>query len=614
MLESILALAIASVICMAALGVGVRIVDVVGMDRRERVLIASAMGFGVMSLVWLTLGALKLYSPLLAWALTILLVISTIKASIRWLGDFRKLLEGLAPADWVTWSFAIFVSVLMLAALTEALLPPVRYDSHLYHLLFPKHFIASGGIAFMPSNSIWGYSLGGEMLYTWAMLMGRAETATVLGWFLGILAVLGIGMLTARYGTRAAWVSMGSVLAGKSLWSSLGWGYVDWITAFYGIAIIASFHGWSKRRNSRWLVIAALQVGFAIGTKYSAGIAILAGLACLLLLQRGRRSLILGATFIAVTALTILPWLIKNAVATGAPMYPFLGESDWISASEQAFIRGRMNSAPLWQSLLLPLSASILGVEGAPGFSTSIGPLMAGLLLGVIWGRKKADGLIQVALIFVTTGFGIWALMSSQYEALASSRLYYVMFPAWAILAGFAYHSIPEVSWANVGLKRIAYGLVVASLGFSALNATIFILSEQTLPTLFGVQSKETYLRHRLGPYFSAIERIKALGKDATILMLWEGRGYLCYPGCIADARISRWYEISREYDTAEEILGMWREEGITHLLLNRVGLEFVKSDDHRFPPEAWDLLDSVLAAAPVYEEIEGVYTLFRVP
>jgi len=77
-------------------------------------------------------------------------------------------------------------------------------------------------------HQLWGMPLLGEMLYTLAMGLGRAQTAALLGWAAAVLTLLGVAGLGTGWGRRGRLDCSAGPARGSTLASSPGWAYVDW--------------------------------------------------------------------------------------------------------------------------------------------------------------------------------------------------------------------------------------------------------------------------------------------------------------------------------------------------------------------------------------------------
>jgi hypothetical protein len=94
--------------------------------------------------------------------------------------------------------------------------------------------------------------------------------------------------------------------------------------------------------------------------------------------------------------------------------------------------------------------------------------------------------------------------------------------------------------------------------------------------------------------------------------MLWEPRGFYCWPACVPDVWIDQWYVQRRTLDTPEAILDSWDSQGITHVLLFNAGMEFVRANDRRYTQDDWQALQLLLQKLKPVETIGDGYSLYR--
>jgi hypothetical protein len=75
------------------------------------------------------------------------------------------------------------------------------------------------------------------------------------------------------------------------------------------------------------------------------------------------------------------------------------------------------------------------------------------------------------------------------------------------------------------------------------------------------------------------------LPPDATIQFLWEPRTYYCERDCRPDNVLDVLANAAYMHGTADGIVQAWDQAGITHILIHRTGLQFVRNET----PEAVD-------------------------
>jgi hypothetical protein len=88
----------------------------------------------------------------------------------------------------------------------------------------------------------------------------------------------------------------------------------------------------------------------------------------------------------------------------------------------------------------------------------------------------------------------------------------------------------------------------------------------------------------------------KDLPADATVVFLWEPRSYYSQCDCRPDSILDTFPHLVHQYGSANAIAQAWRQEGVTHVLIFRSGLDFVLN-------ESPDMVDTA-----VLTELEHCY------
>jgi hypothetical protein len=311
----------------------------------------------------------------------------------------------------------------------------------------------------------------------------------------------------------------------------------------------------------------------------------------------------------------MLPWLSKNVLATGNPFYPLLFPSGAMDQIRLDFYQKNTVARPWLEMFLLPWQATVWGVEGKVGYSASIGPLLLGLgpLAGLGWrarARFEKDA-IKLAAIVIGVGLVVWAVASQWAELLGQSRLYFAIFPAWAVLGGAGFAAFGNVKIPGVRFGRIATALALLVLGFSVFEAIVQTQRQGAPSVLFGLSAADDYAANNLGWYAPSMQAIRALPPGARVLMLWETRSLDCLPKCDPDEVIDRWFHDIRTLKNSDAILADWRAQGYTHLLLRVEGADFVMEHEPWFRPEDWAQLDALLAKLPPPIKFGESYSLY---
>jgi hypothetical protein len=523
------------------------------------------------------------------------------------------------------------IALLLLMTLSIALSPPVKFDSLVYHLYLPAYYLEAGKFIYHPSLFFWGMPQLAELLYTVAMAISRSEAASLVAWAVGLISVLGIlGYVNERLGITPAWITVLTLMSGYTLVIILPTAYVEWFSILYGFALFVLLDIWSQKNQSRWLIWAGIFVGFGMGVKYSNGVLLIAAIFVILAQSILRKHtftrLVKDVILICSPALLITsPWLIKNLLATGNPFYPFLYPSGAVDSFRLNIYQSTGVSS--WvETLSLPLNATIRGIQGTPGYGATISPLFLALCpLAFIGYRLRTESqrsTILTACVISIAGILVWMIASRISGLLIQSRLYVSLFPPLACLAGAGFSAMAEIKFSKVRLGRIIGVLVLLVFFLNAFEITLEIVQKDSLKTISGLESPESYLGRNLGWYHPAMEAIDDLPNDAQVLMLWEPRAYYCLPKCIPDEVLDRWgHELSMHSD-AEAIINDWVQTGTSHILFYKAGAEFIKEEQQDksssgITPSDWQELERLFSLlgkpvdiGPDYQ----LYSLNRVP
>lgn len=463
-----------------------------------------------------------------------------------------------------------------------ALAPPVDWDALTYHLQVPAQFLARGRI-YLPEDNLHTAYVGlVHMLYLPLLAIGSSSGPALFSVFTALLLGLAVFSLSVRFlESRTASLCLALLWGTTTLVLVAVTPRLDVTLALY--LLLAHYALLMTRTSSsdrRHLFLAAALLGFAFGSKYHA-VPYILGLTPLVLwvsFSRWQRpggsagALLLSGLILIVVA---FPWLLKNWILLGSPVYPFLADTalePWLiplygsstvppSLSAQVFSTLATARAPfnLLDAFLSPGRLTI-EFEGAFHYAN---PIFLLLPLWVLFLRNKTiNWLIVPAIAYlcvVVLPFGI-------------TNLRYLI-PAAAPLTLAAVHMLAAACrrfLSAEAARLLLIALALLALVPSAWAMYAWVRHTKALTYLVGASSKAEYMATHIDPGVRTLAPLvefvnQRLPDRIRILMLYEARGYHFRRPVIEDTRVSNWPLLAHRL-AADDCLS---RTGITHVLLN---------------------------------------------
>lgn len=332
----------------------------------------------------------------------------------------------------------------------------------------------------------------------------------------------------------------------------------------------------------------------------------------------------LGAVtvFAGVALLVAAPWYLKNWLFTGNPVYPFafglFGGQFWDSfrANWYAAAGSGIGFKPAtWLALPWLLT---LGVRDANYWDGRTGPLLllfTPLLLVSFTHATRAHRPAALAPLawFAMAHFAVWAAGVIWSASLWQARLLLPGLAALAPVAGWLWADLPRFDLPRFSLSRFVNLAVGLTLALTLVDAGLLTLKMDPLPYLAGLESRDAFLTRRLGAHYAAMQQINSdLPPTVVVQLLWEPRTYFCARACRPDSILDEFSHLVDRLGAAQAIAQYWRGHGITHVLIHRTGLDFMRRESPQAVNQAVlaDLETNWLR--PVFD-VAGSYQLYKV-
>jgi hypothetical protein len=276
-------------------------------------------------------------------------------------------------------------------------------------------------------------------------------------------------------------------------------------------------------------------------------------------------------------------------------------------------------SAGAWQLPILPLAATVLGVEKGDGFSFTAGPWLLTapllLLLGWRWLDERARGLGKVCLLIGLPMLGFWVVMAALSSIGVQTRLMMMAMPTGAVLGALGFYSLSRWPRKPLNVYFVAQALVTLTLIFTVIDVIRDTVRMKVVPVLTANLTPDDYLDWNLGVYVNAMRQLNTVPEGSTVRLMWEPRAYYCPKTvtCLPDILFDYWpHTLRQEGKTPDEVFQAWKDSGDDYLLVFDLGYEF-NVKDTRFLDENPLFPDALERwMTPVWEDGVGGYTLYQ--
>jgi hypothetical protein len=460
-----------------------------------------------------------------------------------------------------------FVIVMALGAM----LPTIDFDAIEYHLGAPKEYFLAGRIEFLPHNVYASMPFSVEMLHLlgmnvmndwwWGGLVGQLLVASFAP-----MAGLSVWLTARRWGSpRAAWVATAVYLTTPWIYRMAAIPYVEGPLCYYHAAILwAAGTAWqasAEWRARAWLV-AGMLAGGAMAIKYPGLVSAVVPMGAVALAaswkaRSARPALALGIG----VAIVMGPWMIKNVIDTGNPIYPLgyrvFGGRDWDGAREAKWVNAH-GPRPIEREAFL---SSVIDVAGrsdwqSPAFF-ALAPL-AFLRPGsrrvacVLWG--------YVIYLFLT-----WWLLTHRLD-----RFWLPLLPALAVLAGLGADWSRGKAWTT----WLAFVLTVAIATNAAYCTTALVgLNEWT----GDLRALRTEVPRMVNPPLARLDA--ELPPEARPLLVGQAQGFHMAHDVVYNTVFDRetFETIDRDH-SPDEVRAELERRGITHIYVDWFEIERYRS------------------------------------
>ncbi len=483
-------------------------------------------------------------------------------------------------------------ALLIISILGLSSVPPVSRDALTHHLAVPKLYLKHGGMYEIPSLPF-SYNPGNlDLLYLIALHWGNDIIPKFIHFIFALLtAWLIFNYLKNKIDTLHALVGVLLFLSLPVIVKLSITVYVDLGLVFFSTAALIYCLKWVENEfQFKHFFLSAVWCGFALGTKYN-GLIVLFILALsvpFLHLKvspqptyKSLRAIGYGILFVIIAISVFSPWLIRNFIWTGNPIYPLYDNlinqthPDAFNALGPFAIRKIIYKESGWQIALIPLRIFFQGLDGNPQyFDGRLNPYLVLLPLFAFLKRQKSPS-------FLTTEKVVLLAYSVCYLSFAfvkvDMRIRYIapIIPPLVILSVIGLKQINTMSKAvsKGRAPKLFAGTVRVGVSILLLINAIYIWRQFNTVAPFdyisGEIGREAYIE-KYRPEYSALKYANQnLPEDVKILSLFLGqRLYYSDREIRFDTDLFR--KITKHARTSEVISSELKENDFTHLLVGK--------------------------------------------
>ncbi|MGQ9789139.1 MAG: ArnT family glycosyltransferase [Armatimonadota bacterium] len=500
-------------------GIWCRRMHLPSVDVAERLSFGLALSGGVLSYLVLATGLAGWLKTWMLWAIVGLIVLPTV---LLWRRAERV---GEDKPNWRLWLVGAVVAVLLLPMVAS---PPAAtdWDGLSYHLAAPAIWLREGHIGYIPFMHHSNFPLVIEMQYLWALGVGAgAGGAKVFHWATLLMTIGATLAFARRAGFAGGWAVASLIAVPVVLWEATV-AYADLATAAYTLLFLLA--GWNAVRENdtsirrRWLVLAGLMGGFALGTKMTAlgsvGILVL-----LLLWEAVRHKRVRVAEIgwcVGIALLVGAPWYIKTYIYTGNPVYPYFyeifGGRNWTQENARIYREAQLAfglGREPYKLLMAPFNLTFYWFrffDPLP-FVGSVGFVYLAGLIPLLFARHL-PAVSRWWVTFVLVSVVLWFVLMQQVRYLMP------VFPLMSLLCGWLAVQSAHRFTARAIQTAIALQVVWCLVGIWPLwNRAITVWTEGT----------SAYLERALPGVWQASEWInRHTPREAGVILYDETRGF----------------------------------------------------------------------------------------
>jgi hypothetical protein len=524
----------------------------------------------------------------------------------------------------------LIVAVIFLIAILSSV-PPVSRDALVHHLAVPKIYLRHLGMHELPSMDFSYYPMNIDLLYLIPLILNKPIAAKFIHFSFSLLTAWLLFIyikdkLNKTYGLIGVLVFITTPIIVKLSVTA----YVDLGLIFFCWASIYCLFRWHETQfGAKALFLSAIFCGLAIGTKYN-GLLFFLIMSCFvpLLFSLSKnadlsannvanrhihsiRGVGWGLTFVIISLIIFSPWMIRNIIWKGNPIYPLydniiqqkMGDTSLIDQegshiTHNAFwIRRYVYNESIGETLTIPIRAFFQGKDDNPKYFD--GKLNPGLLLLSIVafvGLKKnhtiqpfrahRNILALFIILFITL-----VLFKVDYRI----RYMAPAIPPLVVLSVFGLKNLsdilnPKFASHRIFCNAIPIFIITCMLGFNGFYIYNQFKLIRPINYITGKIGRNDYISRYVKEHPVVIHANKILPDDAKVLCLSLGKRTFYVD---RDVHLSLdFFNTGDDNFSEASLLKKLKRYGTTHVIVDRNN--FIRRISHLSKPEIFVFLETI--------------------
>src|SRR6056297_609437 len=483
------------------------------------------------------------------------------------------------------------IAICLLAAV-----PPISRDALIHHLNIPKLYLQHGGMYEIPDLHFSYYPMNLDLLYLIALYLKNDILPKYIHFvFALVTAAMIYQYLKKRLDIVYAVLGGLIFLALPIIVKLSSVAYVDLGLICFSFASLLCLLKWIEDAFKwRYLVVAAICCGLALGTKYN-GLIVLFLLTLFVPFIYSRqnpnrtifkmRALGSGTMFLAISLMVFSPWMIRNYVWTQNPIYPLYdniispGEpipAGGFGEQRHFYVRKNVYNETWAEIALIPIRIFFQGKDNNPKyFDGRLNPFLFILPFFAFLPFIKETRQFRTekwSFLF----FSIFFILLVYFRR--DMRIRYVgpVIPPLVILAACGIYRLNDFFTARLASKKsgvrikqiLIFCVISVMLGLNAIYIHSRFRYVKSLSYISGTLSRDEYIEQYCPEYPVMQYANENLSDNVKILSIYTGnRGYYCEKNIVFDLNLLKRIagDANKPYLVAKEL----KEMGFSHLLIN---------------------------------------------